>query len=288
MPKIVRYETKLEGVGWEYFVAGSGKPLFFIPAFHSDITRFKPLVLYLSQHFKVILPHLPGISNQNQMGKYSFSAKNYAYFLNLLVKKLKLKNYLMVGFCYGGVIAIRMLEQKTTIPKHLFIFEGIYDANYITLKRRYRFLKVLAFKLGTKNRLLNSVVNLILHNEQVLKLYLRLTYGSEDELDKVIKHQSEITKIMSTRAYLETAFDIFNTHLSQENLNFRVPTTLIYNQFDNLIDIEPTIKGMQQIFPNSQLLTVNLAQHSPSGAITIKFVQELIKPLEEKLLSLKD
>ena len=63
---------------------------------------------------------------------------------------------------------------------------------------------------------------------------------------------------------------------------------IVYNQFDNLLDVGPTTKGMQQIFPNSELLTVDLTQNSPSGAITIKFVQELIKPLEEKLLSLKD
>jgi len=288
MPKIIRYETMLEGISWEYFVCGGGKTLLLIPAFHSDVTRFKTLISYLSQHFQVILPHLPGISNANNLGKYRFSAVNYAYFLNLLVKKLELQHYLMAGFCYGAIIGIRMLEQKVTKPEHFLIFEGIYDADFITLKKRYQVIKKLALRLGSKNKLLSSVVDLILHNESALKLYLYLNYRHEKDLDKVIQHQIKITKIMSTQAYIETAFDIFNTHLSQEKLEFKTPTTLIYNRFDNLIDVKPTIKGMQTIFPNNEVLTVDLTQHSPAGAINIKFVQELIKPLEEKLLSLKN
>lgn len=287
MPKIVRYQTKLKGVDWEYFVSGNGRTLLLIPAFHSDVTRFKTLIAYLSQHFQVVLPHLPGISNANNLGKYRFSAANYAYFLNLLVKQLKLKSYLLAGFCYGATIGIRMLEQKVNPPDHFLIFEGIYDADFITLKKRYQVVKKLALRLGSRSKLLSSIVNLILHNESALKLYLYLNYRHEKDLNKVIKHQVKITKIMSTQAYIEVAFDIFNTHLSQEKLRFKIPTTLIYNRFDNLIDVKPTIKGMRAIFPNSEVLTVDLTQHSPAGNIDIKFVQELIKPLEEKLLSLK-
>ena len=287
MRKIVRHEIQLDGVNWEYFTAGKGKTLLLVPAFHSDINRFKPLVDYLSQNFKVILPHLPGISNNQTLGNYSYTANNYARFLNLFVEKMRLQNYLLAGFCLGGVIIIRMLEQKVKQPEHVLIFEGIYDADFIRLQPMYRFIKQAILKLGPKNKLLNSLVDLILHDERALKLYLKFTYSKEKDINKVIKHQIEITKIMATRAYIEVIFDIFHTHFAQENLKFMVPTSLVYNKYDNLIDIKPTIEGMQRLFPNSEILQVDLTQHSPAGAIDIKFVHEMIRPLEEKLLKLK-
>lgn len=288
MRKIIRHEIRLDNVNWEYFTAGKGKSLLLIPAFHSDINRFKPLVNYLSQNFKVILPHLPGISNSQTLGNYPYTAKNYARFLNLFVKKMALQKYLLAGFCLGGVIIIRMLEQKVNRPDHILIFEGIYDADFIRLRPMYRLMKKAILKFGPKNKLLNSFVNLVLHDERALKLYLKFAYRKEQDLNKVIKHQIKITKIMATRAYIEVVFDIFNTHFSQENLKFTLPTTLVYNKYDNLIDVGPTVKGMKRLFPNSEILQVDLTQHSPAGAINIKFVQQMIKPLEEKLMKLKN
>jgi pimeloyl-ACP methyl ester carboxylesterase len=283
MKEIVRKEIDLDGVKWEYFEAGAGRTFVLIPAFHSDINRFRPLVDYLSCQFKIILPHLPGISNNHSMGHYRYSSKNYAQFLNLFIEKLKIRDYLLGGFCLGGVIIVRMLEQGLSFPKHVVIFEGIYDANYIRLEKPFDLVKRAALKLGSKSVLLKSAVDLVLHDERVLSLYLRLVYRDEPNLNEVIKHQVAITEIMSTRAYIETAFDIFNTHLAKERLVFKVPTTLIYNRDDNLIDLPPTIAGMQTIFPNSEVLHINLTKHSPAGEIDLKVVEEMIEPLNAKL-----
>lgn len=287
MGKIVRHEIVLEGVVWEYFVSGKGKTLVIIPAFHSDINRFRPLVVYLSQYFKVILPHLPGISNSKSLGSYEYTAKNYARFLSLFIKKLNLENFVLAGFCLGGTIIIRMLEIGQIKPRHILIFEGIYDSEFLHLEPVYALMKRIIIKFGPKNPFLTALVDLILHDERALTWYLKFVYAKHKSLKKVIRHQIKITKIMATRAYLEVVFDIFNTHLGYESLKFNIPTTLIYNRYDNIIDVEPTIRGMQTIFPNNEVLTVDLTEHSPAGAINIKLVQKLIRPLEEKLFSLK-
>jgi len=288
MSQIIRKEINLEGVNWEYFEAGQGRTFLLIPAFHSDINRFRPLVEYLSRQFKIILPHLPGISNSQTMGHYRYSSKNYARFLNLFVEKLNFRDYILSGFCLGGVIIVRMLEQGLKFPKHVVIFEGIYDADFIRLEKPFDLVKRVALKLGSQSVLLKSAVDLVLHDERVLSLYLRLAYRDEPNLNEVIKHQVGITKIMSTRAYIETAFDIFNTHLAKENLVFKVPTSLIYNRYDNLIDLPPTIAGMQKIFPNSEVLHINLTKHSPAGEINLNTVEEMIEPLNAKLKLLRD
>jgi len=288
MSKIIRQEINLEGVTWEYFEAGEGRPFLLIPAFHSDINRFRPLVDYLSRYFRVILPHLPGISNSQAMGHYRYSSKNYARFLNLLVKKLDLKHYILGGFCLGGVIIVRMLEQGLNFPMHVVIFEGIYDADYLRLEKPFDLVKRVALRLGSRSVLLKSAVDLVLHDERVLALYLRLVYRNELNLKEVIKHQIGITKIMSTRAYIEAAFDIFSTHLAKEKLVFKVPTILIYNRYDNLIDLPPTIAGMQRIFPNSEVLQINLTKHSPAGEISLNAVEKMVEPLSAKLNFLRN
>lgn len=287
MAQIVRKEIQLDGVVWEYFECGQGKTLLLIPAFHSDINRFKPLVEYLSANFKVILPHLPGISNNQTLGSYEYTAKNYAHFLNWFVKDLKLNHYVLAGFCLGGVIIVRMFEQGLANPDHVLIFEGIYDADYIHLRPLYDFFKRAALKLGPKNRVLNSIVDLVLHDERMLSLYFKIAYHDRPNLPEIIKHQVKITKIMATRAYIEVACDIFNTHLSRESLVFQVPTTLIYNKYDNILDVTATVAGMQSIFPQSEVLQVDLTEHSPAGEVSLEFVERLIKPLEQKLALLK-
>jgi len=63
---------------------------------------------------------------------------------------------------------------------------------------------------------------------------------------------------------------------------------LIYNRYDNLIDLPPTIAGMQRIFPNSEVLQINLTKHSPAGEISLNAVEKMVEPLSAKLNFLRN
>ncbi len=286
MPDITRQEMVIENVKLEYYVSGRGRILLLIPAFHSDINRFRSLVEYLSRDYKVILPHLPGVSNGDALSHYKYSIKNYAHFIKLFIEELDLKDYLLAGFCLGGAIIVRLLEQGVRRPKHILIFEGIYDADFIHLRPFYEFIKKAALRLGEKSHLLRGVMDLFLHDERIMNVYFHLAYHGEKGLDEIVKHQIRITEVMSTRAYIEVAFDIFNLHLSKEELSFNIPATLVYNKYDNIIDLGPTIKGMQRIFPNSELINVDLTTHSPAGEIDVALVNRMVAPLRKTLKKL--
>lgn len=281
-------QIKLEDAIIDYYKMGKGKALFFIPAFHSDFARFQPLLEYMSRDYTIYFPELPGVGMSSHLFEtQKYSAQNYAHYLNLLIKKLALSDYTLVGFCLGAVIAIRMLEKNTVQrPKAVILFEALYDGDYIHIDKKYSWVISLIMKLGPQNLLIRKFARLALQNTKLLSLFYRFNYRYEKELKKVIQHQVKLTKQMDTRAWLELTVDIFDLHLGRENLYFDLPTLLVFNINDNILDIDKTIAGVTKIFPRAQVVNVELTDHAPAGPIDDKLVTELMTPILPKMQAL--
>lgn len=288
MIQLEKNQIDLDGVIFDYYKMGKGKPLFIIPALHSDFSRFQLLLEYLSRYYTIYFPELPGVGMSTHLfDTQKYSAQNYAHYLNLMVSKLKLSDYTLIGFCLGAVIAIRMLE-KNNIPRPIavILFEALYDGNYIHIDKKYSWIISLIMKLGPQNLLVRKFAGLALQNTKLLTLFYRFNYRHEKDLKKVIDHQIKLTKQMDTRAWLELTEDIFTLHLGRENLTFDLPTLLVFNIADNILDIEKTIAGVTKIFPRSQVVNIELTHHAPAGPIDEKLVHELMTPILPKMHAL--
>lgn len=281
---ITKTNLAIDTIDFDVYQSGQGKALFLIPAFHSDYNRFQSIIEYLSPYFTVYFPQLPGIAIPKPLGHFKHTCRNYAYFMARIINRLELNNYVLMGVCLGAVIAIRMLQRDDlTKPRNLIFYEALYDADYFRIPLRYYWFIKLITALGPGNIIIKDLVNFALHDRRFLSLVFRLAYRHEHHLDKIIDHQIRLTQIMNTNAWLELIYDLFNLHLAGENLKFKLPALLMFNSQDNILDLENTAKGLQNIFPDSKLYHLIYTHHSPATPLDINTIEKLLNPLLPQL-----
>lgn len=282
------YRMRVEGVELPYVTGGRGRPLFFVPAFHSDLERFGPILEYLARSFQVIAPELPGIANREILGNGKHTAASYAKALSAMVEKMRVRGYILAGVCLGAVIAIRMLQQGVVKPRHVILIEGIYDGDLLHIEPYLMVIVRLLLRLGAEHRLAQRIARGIIYNRHLLTTYYTLKYRRQPDRRETVSHQLDLTLQMNAQAWLELILDMFSLRLSQENLVFSVPTTLVYNHFDNILDSAKTIAGMKRIFPNAEIVRLALTEHAPADRLDASTVRELVAPLRQTLELLMD
>lgn len=283
--KISKKHIVIDGVKFTYFKKGRGKAFFIVPALHANFDRFKAVFDYLADHFTVYIPELPGIGSKETLNSHAHTAENYAYFLNKMIGRLKLKKYYLGGASLGAVIAIRMLEKIKKEPAKLVLFQGIYDGDLLKPEKLYHLIIKIAFKFGPYHPFPRKLLNYFLKNEQLLYWVYRFNYRGRPDIEKIIRHQIEQTVSMNGGVWLEIIYDLFNLHLGEENLKYDIPTLLVFSEFDNILDTKNTVSGLKSIFSKSRLISIDLQEHAPSLPMTKDFVAEKISPL---MLHLKE
>lgn len=270
----------LGGIRWNYFVLGKGTPLFIAPPFHADIDRLRPLVEALAPYFRVIVPELPGVASPNPLPhNYGHTARSYAVFLVKLVKKLNLGSYVLFGISLGGIIAIRMLELGIPPPKHLVVFGAPIHGEYIHLPPDGR-LGYFFYRLVRRNR--DTAIwftRAIMQNPVILPVVFGIRFFGYKGYTRIIAHQIRLTRMMHPRAWVEVIEDVFSMRLPEEGLRFWVPTMLIYNKYDNVVDVKKTIHELKKIFPRSQTYFLNDKLHAPVGPMAKDELTPRIRPI---------
>lgn len=278
---------------YNYYKFGSGKPLLTITGFHTNFERVKPLLLILAEHFTVYFPILPGIHTRqpltgpNGISKIH-SSENYAVYINSWVEALKLKDYILSGFCYGALVAIRMLSINNNSAKNLLLFEPLCDGSNIHIEKYVNSFIKLVIKLGRENKLNNKMVDFLIHNETFLKFYFKSKLKSENNLNEAINHQISLTTMMDTRATIDLIKEIFTLKLSDENLLFKIPSILIFNKTDDIFDIPKIKNAITKILPNNQIFEIVMKHHAPATPMDNSYVSELISPILPAIINLKD
>lgn len=279
-------EFNFDNCVWTCYKFGRGRPLFLVPAFHSDFGRFKNLMDLLGEYFTVYHPELPGIGTSQSLSS-KHTCQTYAVYLKRMLGKLNLKNYILGGMCLGAVIALRMIQDKEIKPDALLFGEAVTNGNYFRVRKVLKPLLNLIIKNGSRNKIVNKLADFGLHNKIFLNLVFRLAFINEKNLDEVVRHQIELTDQMNTVAWLDMVEDLCKLSLSKENLSFNIPAIVAFNRTDNFIDSQKTIKELAEILPRLKVVLYDMLRHAPPGPISKSYASQLIRPLlpDLKILS---
>src|SRR5574339_760558 len=92
-----------------YVKAGSGPPLIIVPATVSLIRQWLPLAQFMGQHFTSYFFELPGHGGSTPYPE-KFRSHLVPYTVEALVDNLGYDRFHLMGFSFGGLLALRTLE----------------------------------------------------------------------------------------------------------------------------------------------------------------------------------
>ncbi len=95
----------VDSLNIHYLEGGTGDPLILIHGFGADKDNWTRIGKFLTPHFRVIAPDLPGFGESSKVPGDKYTIKDQALFIKRFAKKMNLSSFHMGGSSMGGNIA---------------------------------------------------------------------------------------------------------------------------------------------------------------------------------------
>jgi pimeloyl-ACP methyl ester carboxylesterase len=190
------YEIK--GTRCRYLEGGKGKTLVFFHGGGLSVTSYKENLKFLSSKFHVIAPEIPCFG-KSPAPKEIWNYKDYATYFLSFIKDLKIKNYILIGYSFGGGIALNIasLEPKNIeklvlcntsgLKTHFTrtkLFNRILNEAYVSIKKIKNLKELNIFIRIVFDFILNLIKNIFISNK-ILKNILKSFSTQTPKLSKI-------------------------------------------------------------------------------------------------------
>lgn len=256
MPFITNTNAK-EQVDIFYEDYGEGQPVILIHGWPLSNKSWEQQVLKIVEEgFRCIAYDRRGFgTSSSPWGPYDYSA--LASDLNFIIKKLDLRDCVLVGFSMGGGEVVRYLTNFGTdrIAKVALI------SSIIPLVKK---------KDDNPDGVPQDALNGIIDNLQsdrvgFLKEFSKGFYNFEDNKDKVSQAQLDydfiVASFASPRATIETALAWMDTDFRPELKNVTVPTLIVHGDADETVPIKTSGKQAAEGIADNRYEVIEGAPH---------------------------
>lgn len=110
--RLRRRYSRHAGVDWHYLEGGCGEPLVLLHGFNADCHHFCRVAPHLRQHFRLIVPDLPGFGDTQFDQEPDFNIDQQASRLLSWLDALNIDRCYVGGNSMGGYLALAMAKQS--------------------------------------------------------------------------------------------------------------------------------------------------------------------------------
>ena len=224
----MEYKYKNTSINYSYFDNESDVSLIFLHGWGQNIEMMMSLAKPFIKKNKVLLIDLPGFGLSSEPDEV-WSLYDYADMVHELVKKLKLKNVILIGHSFGGKISI--------------CYSLKYDTNKLVLLASP--FKTHVKEDNYKTKLLKLLKKIPLLNK--LEGYVKKHVGSTD-----YRNASDMMRKILVKHV--------NTDLTEEVKHIKCPTLLIWGTRDEAVDYKDALE-LEKLIPNAGLVTYEGCTH---------------------------
>lgn len=222
-----RKETIIKGIKLVYYESGFGKPLLFLHGGRLQALTHKNILLKLSKKYHVLAPDIPGYG-QSSTPKELWNFKDYANFFDKFLKRIKIKEIIVVGYSLGGGIAYNVALASKKVKKLVLINSaGVEKTSDNQLKRDF-----------------NRFIFYLFH-PQYFPTFLILL---KEWVLFFLKHLVSFGHIKSIRKILNNSYGYPD--------NLKIPTSIIWAIDDKIFPVKIAQK-LHKLIKNSRLFIVN-------------------------------
>lgn len=228
----------IDGNTVNYHVSGSGRDIILMHGWGQNIQAFEPVHKSLEKDFRVYTLDFPGFGESSEP-KTPWSVGDYTDMLEKFVKKLEIKDPILVGHSFGGRVGI-MYSSRNPVRKLILV-----DSAGIKPKRKLSYyVRVYTYKLARK--MIEFLAFFGLDKEKTLNK-LKKKFGSSD-----YKSASPLMQ--------QTMVKVVNEDLQKFMPHIKVPTLLVWGENDTATPVSDA-KIMEKLIPDSGLVVLKNCGH---------------------------
>lgn len=220
--------TNIRNININYIQYGSGSDIVLLHGWGQNIAMMKPLGDKFQKNYRITILDFPGFGESDEPVE-ALTIYDYCEILEELLKKLKVKNPIVIGHSFGGRVAIVYASRNDTKKLVLFGSPCVRTAKSESVK--VRMLKKLK-KIPGINKL-----------EGFAKKHI----GSRD-----YKNASEIMR--------KILVNVVNEDLSECAKKISAPTLLVWGDNDTEAPVEDA-KKLEEIIPDAGLIVLSNSTH---------------------------
>lgn len=224
LPGVKKGFLSVKGVRTRYLDYGRGPAVLLVHGWMGSSIDFPTLFPYLAKSFRVVSFDLPGFGESGRLASYRID--DYADFIEEFAGTLGLKEFYLVGNCFGATIALDFVIRHPGLAKKLVLFTPIYAKDilrgkFVTVARLMRF------------RYFRTALGRFFKSEHLMRW----------AVSKIIKHargqykEDAITK--KRQVYLpaaaQSANDLLKIDLRRGMKGIKVPTAVVYFENDKIL-----------------------------------------------------
>lgn len=133
-------------INYKVFGDKNKKDILILHGWGQSAKDWEKVAIRLGQKYRIFVPDLLGFGSFKK-GEINYSFEDYLSFVSSLIKKFKLKNYILIGHSFGGKLAIAHTSKNNSAVSKLILISpsgieerGVFTRLKIILIKIFKFL----------------------------------------------------------------------------------------------------------------------------------------------------
>lgn len=258
---------------------GSGPPLIIIPATVSLIRQWLPLAQFMGLKFTTHFFELPGHGSSSPY-PIPFNSHLVPETVEALVDHLGYATFNLMGFSFGGLLALRTLEHLQKRIEKVILMAPLVTKRALKYTANQQWLFQQAVKILKMRRAQQTAVQILRTEALHGPLIQALSYFSNIDR-KILESKDALNIPVSTLDVLSyTVDEILNTEFKTQQI-FSTPCYFGMSVYDDLIEYELTEQIIQENFNQLKIQKFYHPYHQPPDPPTFQWLVDQFYPLLE-------
>lgn len=250
---------------------GSGPPLIIVPATVSLIRQWLPLAQFMGLHFTSYFFELPGHGGSTAYPQ-TFESSLVPRTVEALVDQLGIARFNLMGFSFGGLLAMRTLDHLHARIDNLILISPAISKRALKFPTPQQ-LALRGLSEALKRQRLRQIAYQILH-QQRLERPLMYAISKVGGIDRQILAGKDALKMPESTldVLAHTLGEILEQEYRSAHLPFSIPCQFAMSIYDDLLDYQVTEEIVRQHFTNLTVQQLTLPYHQPPDPPTFDWL----------------
>jgi len=250
MSGLATKHATVDGMDMPYLEGGSGEVLLLVHGFGGDKDNFTRIAKYLTPHYRVLIPDLPGFGGASRDPKASYGMADQVARLHAFMTQLGITRFHMGGNSMGGFISAQFAVPYGHMVQSVWLLDPAGTAASHSSPLMLNYEKTGANPLLVKRVAdFNDTIRATTHKAPFLPRFARIALGRRAVAD--FELHTRIMRQLADSPLLELTYKPMPT-----------PALIVWGKEDQILS-PAGAESFRQMFPNSKVILMDGIGHLP-------------------------